>query len=111
LLASAVIGIAEMLASASLPGKDASIRPEERALIEPPLTRILERLDVQSVEKASALLDPVIMLVGIGFWINRIAPRPEKKPKEQRQPEPTPAQEKSNISPIDQQAAMLARLR
>lgn len=78
----------------NLLGEAAGFTAEERAMIEPPLVRILSRMDPAVLEKLATLSDPVMLLSGFGMWGMRLltiqrSPRSEESPAPaDTQPEP-----------------------
>lgn len=51
----------------------------EENTIKPPLTRMIERMDISRVEKYSAIIDPLIIVFGLLMWSRRVLPKPESK--------------------------------
>jgi len=50
-----------------------AMAPEERALIEPPLARLLARLPAERAERLGRMADPVMILAGLGLYARRVA--------------------------------------
>jgi hypothetical protein len=44
----------------------------EADMLEPPIARILERLTPEQSQKVSVFIDPMVMLIALGMWGNRI---------------------------------------
>lgn len=55
--------------------KDTSFNEEETFLIEPSLSSILEDMNFDAVEKYSKIINPLVLLFGLGMWYIRIAPK------------------------------------
>jgi hypothetical protein len=73
-------------------GDMARMTQVEKAMIEPPLTRVLGRLDVAANDALNKYLDPVLLALGFLAWgmrINRIAK--ENTPHKDSPKEPEPA--------------------
>lgn len=84
--------------------KDAHLNESERENVEKPLAAILERLDVENIEKANAIVQPVMLAVGLVGWYLRVRPQGEDKgsgnpPKPPDQPIPQPPM--NGVKPLD----------
>ena len=84
-------------------GPDATLAEHERALIEPALTRVIDRASPEALERLSAISDPVMIAVGVGLWGMRVLstrlPKEPKRRTEKRSPEqPVFVQEDENAS-------------
>jgi hypothetical protein len=44
----------------------------EADMMEPPLARMLSRLPVSTSQKMATFIDPMVMLIALGMWGNRI---------------------------------------
>lgn len=53
-------------------GPDAPMNAGEQAFIEPPLTRIINRLPVSAIDRFGGLMDPCILGIGMLFWFTRV---------------------------------------
>lgn len=67
-------------------GPEARLQPQERALIQEPLIRILNRLPTRVAEKAGQLADPLALMWGLGmYWLRISQLRPQKAETEPKQ--------------------------
>ena len=83
--------------------KEAALTNEERDLIVKPLSRLVQRLDLDTQEKIQTYSDPVMLTLALGMWASRVSVIYRKKnpPKEKSQPtlkqeSPAPEAVKSN---------------
>jgi|SRR5215471_2401544 len=53
-------------------GTECAMEKREAEMLEPPLARMLSRLPVSTSQKMSAFIDPMVMLIALGMWGNRI---------------------------------------
>ena len=53
-------------------GAECSMEKREAEMIEPPLARMLSRLPVSTSQKMATFIDPMVMLIALGMWGNRI---------------------------------------
>ena len=69
--ATAILQLAELAAIATL-GPFARVNPMERAMIEPSMVRILNRMDADALGRFSALSDPIMLAMGLGMYGLRV---------------------------------------
>lgn len=53
-------------------GQDCAMERREAEMLEPPIARILARLPPGDAEKLSVFIDPMVILIAMGTWANRI---------------------------------------
>lgn len=75
--------------------KEAHLNNQERANVEKPLASILERLDRENLEKASILVQPIMLVIGLAGWYLRVRPKEADdssggQPPKQNPPAPVP---------------------
>jgi hypothetical protein len=71
-------------------GPHATLTADERKMIVPPGGRIFARMSPEAASKLASVSDPLLLAVGMGFWLLRISrtgPRAAPSPP----PPPTPA--------------------
>lgn len=71
MVASVLIGVLDSAAQAMI-GTDAALTMAERALIDEPLARIMDRLSPAATEKIQTFADPVLLAFGLGLWGMRL---------------------------------------
>lgn len=120
-IAQALIEVLNMGAVAVSGTPSAVMQPGEQAKVEPPLTRILARMDTQAVETFQKFADPIALAMGLGMWGVRVAsiaamqrqaqavttgrpPRPQTRPQAAPPPAPNPAPTHGD-APTEQPAA------
>lgn len=81
-------------------GSSASMNDYEREMMEPPLERMLMRLDIVSAEALSKWSDPLLFLMGLTAWISRVTrEKDEAKARKEAEPPPEVTQAKDNGRP------------
>ncbi|HEY1249269.1 MAG TPA: hypothetical protein VGE97_09795 [Nitrososphaera sp.] len=53
-------------------GAECAMEKREAEMLEPPLARMLSRLPVSTSQKMATFIDPMVMLIALGMWGNRI---------------------------------------
>ena len=53
-------------------GTECAMEKREADMMEPPLARMLSRLPVSTSQKMATFIDPMVMLIALGMWGNRI---------------------------------------
>jgi hypothetical protein len=53
-------------------GAECAMEKREAEMLEPPLARMLSRLPVSQSQKLATFIDPMVMLIALGMWGNRI---------------------------------------
>lgn len=53
-------------------GTECAMEKREAEMLEPPLARMLSRLPVSTSQKMATFIDPMVMLIALGMWGNRI---------------------------------------
>ena len=53
-------------------GAECAMEKREAEMIEPPLARMLSRMPVGTSQKMAVFIDPMVMLIAMGMWGNRI---------------------------------------
>lgn len=53
-------------------GAECAMEKREADMLEPPIARILARLTPEQSQKVSVFIDPMVMLIALGMWGNRI---------------------------------------
>ena len=66
-----IIGSANTVAVTWL-GNECAMEKREAEMIEPPLSRMLARMPVSASQKVSVFIDPMVILIALGMWGNRI---------------------------------------
>jgi hypothetical protein len=66
-------------------GPEAGFNPLEQELIEPPLARILAKADPEKMGQFAALMDPLLLVIGLALWGSRVQklalpPKPKADP-------------------------------
>lgn len=54
-------------------GQECGLYDNEKKLLYPSLSRVINRLPASSAAKASVFIDPLVLLFGMAIWVNRIA--------------------------------------
>jgi hypothetical protein len=54
-------------------GQDCGLYDNEKKLLYPSLSRVINRMPASSAAKASVFIDPLVLLLGLAIWVNRIA--------------------------------------
>lgn len=70
-LAPTVVNLAN-LAAVAWAGPEAVMQAHENALIQPPLERIFARMPAETARKASFVVDPLLIVIGMGMWGARV---------------------------------------
>ena len=73
--------------------KEAALTNEERDLIVKPLSRLVQRLDLDTHEKIQTYSDPVMLTLALGMWASRVSVIYRKKNPPKEKPQPTLKQE------------------
>ena len=53
-------------------GQECAMERREAEMLEPPIARILERLPTSQAQKMATFIDPMVILIALGTWGNRI---------------------------------------
>ena len=53
-------------------GAECAMEKREADMLEPPLARMLSRMPVGTSQKMAVFIDPMVMLIALGMWGNRI---------------------------------------
>ena len=53
-------------------GTECAMEKREAEMLEPPIARILARMPIATSQKMSAFIDPMVMMIALGMWGNRI---------------------------------------
>jgi hypothetical protein len=53
-------------------GAECAMEKREAEMLEPPLARMLSRLPISQSQKLATFIDPMVMLIALGMWGNRI---------------------------------------
>lgn len=53
-------------------GSECAMERREAEMLEPPVARILQRLPVSQSQKIATFIDPMVILIALGMWGNRI---------------------------------------
>lgn len=53
-------------------GQECGLYDGEKKLLYPSLARVINRMPVASAARASVFIDPIVLLLGLGIWTNRI---------------------------------------
>lgn len=53
-------------------GQECAMERREAEMLEPPVARILERLPTSQSQKMATFIDPMVILIAMGTWANRI---------------------------------------
>lgn len=53
-------------------GQECAMERREAEMLEPPIARILERLPTSQSQKMATFIDPMVILIAMGTWANRI---------------------------------------
>ncbi|HEY7419282.1 MAG TPA: hypothetical protein VH593_29130 [Ktedonobacteraceae bacterium] len=53
-------------------GMECAMEKREAEMLEPPLSRMLARMPVSTSQKMATFIDPMVMLIALGMWGNRI---------------------------------------
>lgn len=53
-------------------GNECAMEKREAEMLEPPLSRMLARMPVSASQKMATFIDPMVMLIALGMWGNRI---------------------------------------
>jgi hypothetical protein len=53
-------------------GQECALYDGEKKLLYPSLARVINRMPAASAAKASVFIDPIVLLLGLGIWTNRI---------------------------------------
>lgn len=109
--AQAILDILNGIAGSSV-SPDAIMQTGEREMIEPPLTRIISRLEPDIIEKFSAISDPFAVIVGFAMWGYRVSELAQRKvesetartvgaeiPKEEQITTEPPAASETTVAP------------
>lgn len=71
-------------------GEAGRIQPIEHMLIDSPLAAVLARVDAGTMERATSILSPALLLCGLALYAHRVSSAYQAKnpprPKPQRQP-------------------------
>jgi hypothetical protein len=54
-------------------GQECGLYDNEKKLLYPSLSRVINRMPASSAAKASVFIDPLVLLLGLAVWVNRIA--------------------------------------
>lgn len=54
-------------------GQECGLYDNEKKLLYPSLSRVINRMPASSAAKASVFIDPLVLLFGLAVWVNRIA--------------------------------------
>lgn len=68
--------------ASALVAPEAEMNTEERALIEPPLSRVVARISPDIADRIQIFSDPIMCLVGFSLWAYRIQQMVQNKPSE-----------------------------
>lgn len=53
-------------------GADCAMEKREAEMMEPPIARMLARMPVSASQKVATFIDPMVVLIALGMWGNRI---------------------------------------
>lgn len=53
-------------------GAECAMEIKEANMMEPPLSRMLARMPVSASQKMATFIDPMVMMIALGMWANRI---------------------------------------
>lgn len=53
-------------------GNECAMEKREADMLEPPLSRMLARMPVSASQKMATFIDPMVMMIALGMWGNRI---------------------------------------
>lgn len=87
-------------------GEDCGLYDNEKKLLYPSLSRVINRLPASSASKASVFIDPLVLLLGLAVWVNRIA---AIKSKQRTEANAVTAREFANASGINWDASTAPR--
>lgn len=77
-LATFVLG-AFQVTTAELLKKDTSFTKQEQSFIEPPLVRMLQKMDISTVERYSGIIDPIMLIGGLLLWSQRVMKKDDNR--------------------------------
>jgi hypothetical protein len=85
-------------------GTECCLTPDEHAMIDEPLARIMARLSPETTEAIDKWTDPILLLLGFGLWVVRVFSVVQRKASESKpslsNPSPAQASQSSFVSDL-----------